>query len=55
MYGDSVPIEMQILQDRDVIITEVFHDEAFALEWARSYRGRLEAQGWFASPAVKAS
>jgi len=41
-----MPIEVQILQDRDVVLTEVFPEERLALSWARAYGDRLKQQGW---------
>jgi hypothetical protein len=45
-----MPIEIQVLQDRDVVLTELFHEEWLAIDWARVYAERLKAQGWHDSP-----
>lgn len=46
VYGDGMPVEVQVLHDGDVIVTEVFQEEWMALKWARAYAERLRAQGW---------
>jgi hypothetical protein len=45
-----MPIEVQILQDRDVVLTEVFPEERLALGWSRAYGDRLKQQGWRDTP-----
>jgi hypothetical protein len=55
IVGGSVPVEMRILHDRDVVVTEFFEEERFALGWARSYELRLRDRGWSDSPVSKAS
>lgn len=50
LYPTSVPVEVQVLQDRDVVLTELFQEEWLALNWARVYESRLKAQGWQDSP-----
>ena len=45
-----MPVEIQVLQDRDVVLTELFQEEWLALTWARIYADRLKQQGWFDSP-----
>lgn len=40
------PIEVQVLQDRDVVITEWFQEEWLAVNWAQAYGDRLKSQGW---------
>ena len=44
------PIEVLVLQDRDLVIKEVFFDEAAALSWAEEYYARLKEHGWRDSP-----
>jgi hypothetical protein len=44
------PIEVHVLQDRDLVITERFADEWVALKWATAYGDRLKGQGWRESP-----
>jgi len=46
LHAQALPIEVQILQDRDVVLTEVFPEERLALSWARAYGDRLKLQGW---------
>ena len=46
MYAEGLPIEVQVLQDRDVVLTEVFPEESLALRWAQVYGDRLKQQGW---------
>jgi hypothetical protein len=55
LRGASAPVEVQVFHDRDVVVTEVFEEERFALGWARSYELRLRDQGWDDSPVSKAS
>jgi hypothetical protein len=42
----GMPVEVRVVHDRDVILTEMFQEEWMALKWARAYRERLRAQGW---------
>lgn len=49
--ASTLPIEVRILQDRDVVLTEVFPEEDLAVKWARLYGERLKQQGWFEPPA----
>lgn len=46
LYGDGPPVEVRILQDRDVVLAELFPEERLALNWARVYGDRLKQQGW---------
>lgn len=46
LYAGSLPIEVQILQDRDVVLAELFPEERLALRWAQVYGERLKQQGW---------
>jgi hypothetical protein len=50
IYASALPVEVQILQDRDVVLTESFAEEWLAENWARVYANRLRAQGWQESP-----
>lgn len=45
-----MPIEIQVLQDRDIVLTERFQEEWLAVDWARVFGERLKAQGWRDSP-----
>ena len=51
----SIPVEVQVVHDREVVVAELFEEERFALGWARSYEQRLREQGWADSPVSKAS
>ena len=42
----GMPVEVRVLHDRDVVVTEMFQEEWMALQWAHAYRERLRAQGW---------
>ena len=53
LHGGPVPVEVQVVHDRDVVLTELFEEERFALGWARSYELRLRQQGWDDSPVQK--
>ena len=50
IFPETKPVEVQILQDRDVVLTELFQEEWLALNWARVYADRLKQQGWQESP-----
>ena len=52
LYPHGMPVEVQILQDRDVVLTELFQEEWLAMNWARAYCDRLKLQGWHDSPAA---
>jgi hypothetical protein len=51
LYAEGLPVEIQVLQDRDVVLTEMFPEEYLALRWADAYGERLRQQGWQAAPA----
>ena len=55
LHVGSMPIEVQVFQDSDLVLTELFPEEQFALGWARSYERRLRDKGWEDSPASRAS
>lgn len=46
MLEGAIPVEIQVLQDRDLVLTELFQEEWMAENWARVYAGRLKEQGW---------
>src|SRR5262249_42587277 len=50
IYPGSLPVEVQVLQDRDVVLTELFQEEWLAIKWAHAYGDRLKEQGWNESP-----
>ena len=45
MYPNGMPVEVQVLQDRDVVLTELFQEEWLALNWARAYPAPSERAG----------
>jgi len=45
-----MPVEVRIVQDRDVVLKELFSAETFATAWAEEYRGRLQQHGWRPRP-----
>ena len=45
-----LPVEVQVLHDRDVVVSELFQEEWMAMNWARAYGERLRAQGWLDVP-----
>jgi hypothetical protein len=49
LYPNEMPVEVQVLQDRDIVLTELFQEEWLALNWARAYCERLKLQGWHES------
>jgi len=51
MYPEPIPVEIRVLQDRDVVLTELFQEEWLATSWAKAYADRLRQQGWHDSPA----
>lgn len=46
VYTGLKPVEIFVLHDRDVVVSELFEEEWMALDWARIYGERLRAQGW---------
>lgn len=50
IYPRQLPIEVRVVQDRDLVLTEVFPEEWLALNWAKTYAERLKQQGWYDSP-----
>lgn len=52
LYQGSIPVEVQVFHDREVLLTELFPDESLALAWARAYGERLRHQGWFETPVT---
>ena len=51
IFPQSTPVEVQVLQDQDLVITELFQEEWIAMNWARVYAERLRQQGWNDSPS----
>jgi hypothetical protein len=52
LYPSGTPVEVQVVQDRDIVLTELFQEEWLALNWARAYGDRLKEQGWHESPSA---
>jgi hypothetical protein len=50
LYAGTVPVEVRVMQDRDIVLTEIFPEEEIAENWARVYAAHLKEQGWFDSP-----
>jgi hypothetical protein len=50
IFPEALPVEIHVLQDRDIVLTECFQEEWIAMDWARIYGERLKAQGWSESP-----
>ena len=46
LIADAMPVEVRVLQDRDIVLTELFPEEWLALNWARIYAERLKEHGW---------
>ena len=46
VFGHGMPVEVQVVHGRDIVLTEMFQEEWMALNWARAYKERLRAQGW---------
>jgi hypothetical protein len=52
LYSTGLPVEVRVVQDRDVVLTEIFQEESMAVKWARAYQERLKAQGWQDAPGA---
>lgn len=50
LYAKALPIEVHIVQDRDLVLKEVFPAETFAAAWAEEYSLRLLQHGWRLRP-----
>jgi hypothetical protein len=50
MYSNGLPVEVRVVQDRDLVLTELFPEEWLAVNWARAYEVRLREQGWHDAP-----
>ena len=55
LYPNGMPVEVQVVQDRELVLTELFQEEWLALNWAHAYCERLKLQGWNDSPAANPS
>ena len=54
LYAAAMPVEVRVLQDRDVVLAERFPEERLAVTWAQVYGERLKRQGWLEAPEVRA-
>jgi hypothetical protein len=50
LYANNLPVEVHVVQDRDIVLTELFQEEWLAVGWSRAYYDRLKQQGWLESP-----
>ena len=50
VFADGIPVEVRVIHDGEVVLTEIFQEEWMALDWARVYGERLRAQGWHDVP-----
>jgi hypothetical protein len=50
IYPGAVPVEVRVVQDTELVLTEIFQEEWIALNWAKVYADRLRTQGWYDSP-----
>lgn len=53
IYGGVLPVEVQVRQDRDVVLSELFSEEVLAERWAAAFGDRLKQQGWRDTPAER--
>lgn len=51
LYATSLPVEVRVLQDRDIVLSEIFPEEVLARQWAAIYGERLKQQGWRDAPS----
>ncbi len=52
LNAEGPPVEVFVVQDRDVVLSELFQEEWLAENWAKAYAERLRQQGWHDSPAA---
>lgn len=50
LYATTLPVEVKVLQDRDVVLSELFPEESLAQRWAAAFGERLKRQGWRDAP-----
>ena len=50
LYATTMPVEVRIVQDRDLVLKEIFPAESFATAWADEYSQRLQQNGWRPPP-----
>lgn len=54
VLAEDIPVEVRVIHDGEVVVSEVFQEEWMALDWARIYGERLRAQGWHDVPDTPA-
>ena len=50
LYATGLPVEVHIVQDRDLVLKEIFPSEPLAAAWAGEYSRRLQQHGWRLHP-----
>jgi hypothetical protein len=55
LLSTGMPVEVQVVHGRDIVVTEMFQEEWMAMNWARAYQERLRVQGWNDVPEEPAS
>ena len=50
IYASPRPVEVHIVQDRDLVLKETFATEQGAAAWAEEYGERLQKHGWHPRP-----
>ena len=50
LYPNTVPVEVQIVQERDVVVRNNFVEEWMAVKWAAAYEEGLRRRGYKDSP-----
>jgi ABC-type Na+ transport system ATPase subunit NatA len=50
IFASHVQVEVRVVQDTDLVLTETFQEEWVALNWAKVYGERLKEQGYYDSP-----
>jgi hypothetical protein len=50
LVPNGMPVAVHVVQDRDIVLTELFQEEWLALNWAKAYAERLKEHGWHDSP-----
>ena len=50
IFASHVPVEVRVVQDTELVLTETFQEEWLALNWAKVYGERLKEQGYYDSP-----
>jgi len=50
IFASRLPVEVRVVQDTELVLTETFQEEWLALNWAKVYGERLKEQGYYDSP-----